>query len=75
VPAISRRGTAGLRQTGFQACTAVRILRWRSSVALQALDRLSLGVIVSDAQGRVVEMNRVAQAMVRLGDGLAVRTR
>jgi DNA-binding CsgD family transcriptional regulator len=42
-------------------------------VALQALDRLCSGVIVSDDLGRVVEMNRCAQAMVRLEDGLAVR--
>jgi DNA-binding CsgD family transcriptional regulator len=42
-------------------------------VALQALDRLCSGVIVSDDGGRVVEMNRGAQAMVDLEDGLAVR--
>jgi DNA-binding CsgD family transcriptional regulator len=40
---------------------------------LQALDRLCSGVIVSDDGGRIVEMNRGAQAMVRLEDGLAVR--
>jgi DNA-binding CsgD family transcriptional regulator len=73
VPAISRRRRAGLQQAGFRACTAVRSLRWRSSVALQALDRLCSGVIVSDDGGRVVEMNRGAQAMVDLEDGLAVR--
>jgi DNA-binding CsgD family transcriptional regulator len=42
-------------------------------VALQALDRLCSGVVVSDDGGRVVAMNRGAQAMVRLEDGLAVR--
>jgi DNA-binding CsgD family transcriptional regulator len=42
-------------------------------VALQALDRLCSGVIVSDDGGRVVEMNRGAQAMVRLEDGLVIR--
>jgi DNA-binding CsgD family transcriptional regulator len=42
-------------------------------VALQALDRLCSGVIVSDDGGRVVEMNRGAEEMVRLEDGLAVR--
>jgi DNA-binding CsgD family transcriptional regulator len=42
-------------------------------VALQALDRLCSGVIVSDDGGRVVEMNRGAEAMVDLEDGLAVR--
>jgi PAS domain-containing protein len=70
---ISRRRRAGLQQAGFRACTAVRSLRWRSSVALQAFDRLCSGVIVSDDGGRVVEMNRGAQAMVGLEDGLAVR--
>jgi DNA-binding CsgD family transcriptional regulator len=42
-------------------------------VALQALDRLCSGVIVSDGGGRVVEMNRGAHAMMQLEDGLAVR--
>jgi hypothetical protein len=48
-------------------------LRWRSSVALEVLDRLCSGVIVSDNEGRVLEMNQGAQAMVRLADGLAIR--
>jgi DNA-binding CsgD family transcriptional regulator len=72
VPAISKRRRAGLQQQGFPACAAVRNLRWRSSVALQALDRLCSGIIVSDERGQVVEMNRAAQAMVRLEGGLAV---
>ena len=71
--AISRRRRAGLKQASFHSCAAVRSLRLRSSVALQALDRLCSGVIVSDDGGRVVEMNRGAQAMVRLEDGLTVR--
>ena len=71
--AISRRRRAGLQQAGFHSCAAVRSLRWRSSLALQALDRLCSGVIVSDDGGRVVEMNRGAQPMVRVEDGLSVR--
>ena len=71
--AISRRRRAGLQRASFRACTGIRSLRWRSSVALQALDRLCSGVIVSDEGGQVVEMNRGAQAMVRLEDGLAIR--
>jgi DNA-binding CsgD family transcriptional regulator len=73
VPAISKRRRAGLQQPGFVTCVAARSLRWRSSLALQALDRLCSGIIISDDKGRVVEMNRAAQAMVRLEDGLAVR--
>jgi len=73
VQAISRTRRAASQHAGFRACTAVRSLRWRSSVALHALDRLCAGVIVSDEGGRVVEMNRGAEAMVRLEDGLAVR--
>jgi DNA-binding CsgD family transcriptional regulator len=73
VQAISRRRRAASQHAGFRACTAVRSLRWRSSVALQALDRLCSGVIVSDDGGLVVGMNRGAQAMVRLEDGLTVR--
>jgi DNA-binding CsgD family transcriptional regulator len=73
VQAISSRRRPGVQQAGFRARTAVRNLRWRSSVALRALDRLCSGVIVSDDAGRIVEMNRGAQAMVRLEDGLAVR--
>jgi DNA-binding CsgD family transcriptional regulator len=73
VQAISRRRRAASQHLGFRACTAVRSLRWRSSVALQALDRLCSGIIVSDDGGLVVGMNRGAQAMVRLEDGLTVR--
>jgi DNA-binding CsgD family transcriptional regulator len=69
---ISGRRRAGL-QSGFRASTAVRSLRQRSSVVLQAVDRLCTGVIVSDDEGRVVEMNRGAHAMVQLEDGLAIR--
>lgn len=43
------------------------------AVALQALDQLGAGVIVTDNSSLVVEMNRAAQAMVEREDGLVVR--
>ncbi len=43
---------------------------WRSSIALQSLDQLSAGVIVSDGTGRVIEMNVIAEQIIRQGDGL-----
>jgi DNA-binding CsgD family transcriptional regulator len=73
VQAISRRRRAGLKQAGFQSCAAVRSLRWRSSVALRALDQLCAGVIVTDNTGLVIEMNRAGGAIVQLGDGLFIR--
>lgn len=44
-------------------------LNWRSSVALRALDQLAAGVIVTDGEGRVIELNRAAERIVRRGDG------
>jgi DNA-binding CsgD family transcriptional regulator len=72
MPAIPKRRRVRLPPAPFRACTAVRNLRWRSSAALQVLDRLSSGIIVSDDGGRVVEMNRGARTMLRREDGLAV---
>ncbi len=40
--------------------------------ALEALDRLSHGVLIVDAQARVVYANSAAEAILRKGDGLAV---
>jgi DNA-binding CsgD family transcriptional regulator len=73
VQAISRRRRAGLKQAGFHPCPVVRSLRWRSSVALRALDQLCAGVIVTDNTGLVIETNRAAEAIVQLGDGLLIR--
>jgi DNA-binding CsgD family transcriptional regulator len=47
--------------------------KWPSSVALQALDQLAAGVIVTDSGAGVVEMNRAGEAIVRLEDGLLIR--
>ena len=71
--AISNSGNARSRNAGFGACTAVRNLRRRSSIAGQALDRLCAGVIVADDCGRVIEMNRAARSILAAEDGLAVR--
>ena len=53
--------------------TQLHSLGWRSSVALQALDQLAAGVIVTDGEGRVIELNRAAERIVRRGDGLTMR--
>jgi DNA-binding CsgD family transcriptional regulator len=47
--------------------------RWRDSVAPRALDQLCAGVIVTDSGGRVIEMNRAAETIVQLDDGLNLR--
>jgi DNA-binding CsgD family transcriptional regulator len=44
-----------------------------SSVALLALDQLCAGVMVIDDCGLVIEMNRAAEAIVQLEDGLLTR--
>ena len=36
----------------------LRNLAWKSAAALRALDQLAAGVIITDGDGRVVEMNR-----------------
>jgi DNA-binding CsgD family transcriptional regulator/PAS domain-containing protein len=51
----------------------LRSLDWKSSVTLRALDRLAAGVIVTDGDRRVIEMNHAAERMVRLADGLMIR--
>jgi DNA-binding CsgD family transcriptional regulator len=40
---------------------------------VRALDQLAAGVIISDGDGRVVEMNRAAEHVLRRDDGLTVR--
>jgi DNA-binding CsgD family transcriptional regulator/PAS domain-containing protein len=48
-------------------------LRWKSSLGLHALDRLTAGVIVTDARRRRIEMNRAAETILRRGDALSIR--
>jgi DNA-binding CsgD family transcriptional regulator len=45
----------------------------RSTVALQALDQLGAGVIVTNSCGRIIEMNQIAESIARLEDGLLIR--
>src|SRR5712671_809154 len=47
--------------------------KWRSTVALQALDQLTAGVIIADGRAAVIEMNRAAESIVQLEDGLLIR--
>jgi DNA-binding CsgD family transcriptional regulator len=42
-------------------------------VAVQALDQLAAGVIVTDSGAAVVEMNRAGESIVRSEDGLLIR--
>jgi DNA-binding CsgD family transcriptional regulator len=46
---------------------------WKASIASQALDQLASGVIIADADGRVVETNRVAERILLRNDGLMIR--
>jgi hypothetical protein len=50
-------------------------LRWKSSVGQHALDQLAAGVIVTDARGRRIEINRAAETILRRGDALSIRER
>jgi PAS domain-containing protein len=51
----------------------LRNLAWKSAAALRALDQLAAGVIITDGDGRVVEMNRASEHILRRDDGLTVR--
>jgi DNA-binding CsgD family transcriptional regulator len=51
----------------------LRNMGWKSSIALRALDQLANGVLVTDGDGRIIELNRVAEHILCRDDGLAVR--
>jgi DNA-binding NarL/FixJ family response regulator len=71
--------TASLRELTDPLSNAARLhaelreLGWKSAAALRALDQVAAGVIISDGDGRVVEMNRAAEHVLRRDDGLTVR--
>jgi DNA-binding CsgD family transcriptional regulator len=44
-----------------------------ASVVRQAFDQLCVGAIVTDNSGLIIEMNRAAEAIVQLGEGLFIR--
>jgi DNA-binding CsgD family transcriptional regulator len=46
--------------------------RRRAPVALGALNQLRAGVIIADNRGQVIEVNRAAESIVRLEDGLNI---
>jgi hypothetical protein len=48
----------------------LREVEWKSNVVARAFDHVSTGVIVVDAHGLVIEMNGLANRVVRRGDGL-----
>jgi DNA-binding CsgD family transcriptional regulator len=50
----------------------LRELGWKSAVLARAFDQVSTGVIVVDAFGYVIEMNGLADRVVRRGDGLVL---
>ncbi len=44
-----------------------------SSIALSALDQLSVAVLITESDGRVIEMNLATERIFQLGDGLLIR--
>jgi DNA-binding CsgD family transcriptional regulator/PAS domain-containing protein len=58
--------------------SALRLHRRISGLALKlehtsaALDRLSQGLLIADSSGRIVFMNRLAESILRTGDGLTL---
>jgi hypothetical protein len=52
--------------------TELRSLGWKSSVAVRALDQLASGMVVTDVDARVIELNRAAGSLLECADGLAV---
>jgi PAS domain-containing protein len=71
--------TASLRELFDPLSNAARVhaelreLGWKSAAAARAFDQLAAGVIITDGDGRVVEMNRAAEQILRRDDGLTVR--
>jgi len=71
--AISQRRGFHSQQAVGRLVAEFHNRRWSPSAALRALDQLSAGVIIADNHGRVVEMNRAAESIVGLEDGLNMR--
>jgi DNA-binding CsgD family transcriptional regulator len=46
--------------------------RWLPIAAVQAVDQLNAGIIVTDSRAKVVEINESAQSIVQLEDGLLI---
>jgi DNA-binding CsgD family transcriptional regulator/PAS domain-containing protein len=76
---LSAIGDARLHQMFEPLSDAARLhaelreLGWKSAAAVRALDQVAAGVIISNSDGRVVEMNRAAEHVLRRDDGLTLR--
>jgi len=68
-----RRRCGSERAVGWSHEGTYHHLKLRSLAAVQVLDQLGVGVIVTDHYGRIVEMNRAAESIARLNDGLLIR--
>ena len=60
-------------QRSVQLYLRLASLEARGSVAEEALDHLAFGVILLDAGGKVLFLNRSAEAIVAAADGLTLR--
>jgi DNA-binding CsgD family transcriptional regulator len=70
---ILRRRRLRTRHCIWSPTPEVHSRKWRSTLALQALDQLTAGVIIADGRAEVIEMNRAAESIVQLEDGLLIR--
>jgi PAS domain-containing protein len=69
---------AAVRQRDSNAIrlqTEIRDFGRQSAVGQRALDQLAAGVIVTDGDGQIIEMNRAAERIVRRADGLKAERR
>src|SRR5215813_4737614 len=73
MPVLPRRKRVRSRRSVGWSHANIHSRRSMHSVALRALDQLCAGVIVTDNTGLVVEMNRAAEAIVQLADGMLIR--
>jgi DNA-binding CsgD family transcriptional regulator len=71
--AISTRYRSRPGRRGGWSHSEAHNRRAKLSVALTALDQLCAGVIVTDSGGLVIEVNRAAEAILRIEDGLLIR--
>jgi DNA-binding CsgD family transcriptional regulator len=66
------------RRTAFRCAIGSSVVkgrrrRWLPLAAVQAVDQLNAGIIVTDGRAKVVEINQSAQSIVQLEDGLLIR--
>jgi DNA-binding CsgD family transcriptional regulator len=72
-PAAQLRRLLEALARAAQVHDRLRTLGGKASVALRALDRLKDAVVITDDGARVFEMNKAAERMMRLDDGLSIR--